>query len=103
MNHPEHEKVYKETRQEDVNRTANEGDVVDESKSLEEKKEQVAVESWDIAGHVETPTYFPVKDENGEEKALHHVRDLTFHGISGREKGCVISSANPCPKVKDAS
>ena len=74
-NHPEHERVYKETRQEDVHRTANEGDVVDESKSLEEKKDQVAVESWDIAGHVETPAYFPVEGEDGEEKALHHVRD----------------------------
>ena len=75
MSHPEHEKVYKETRKDDVNRTANEGDVIDESKSLEEKKDQVAVESWDIAGHVETPAYFPVKDEDGEEKALHHVKD----------------------------
>lgn len=75
MNHPEHEKVYEETRRDDVNRTANEGDVIDESKSLEEKKDQVAVESWDIAGKVETPAYFPVKDEDGEEKALHHVKD----------------------------
>ena len=56
-------------------RTVNEGDVIDESKSLEEKKEQVAVDSWDIAGHVKVPTYFPVEDENGEEKALHHVKD----------------------------
>lgn len=75
MNHPEHEKVYEETRKDDVRRTANEGDVIDESKSLEEKKDQVAVETWDIAGHVETPAYFPVKDEDGEEKALHHIKD----------------------------
>ena len=56
-------------------RTVNKGDVIDESKSLEEKKEQVAVDSWDIAGHVEVPTYVPVEDETGEEEALHHVKD----------------------------
>lgn len=60
---------------EQVNRTANKGDVIDESKSLEEKKEQIAVDSWDPAGHVTVPTYFPVEDENGEEKVLHHVKD----------------------------
>ena len=60
---------------EKVHRTANEGDAIDESKNLEEKKEQVVVDSWDVAGHVEVPTYFPVEDENGEEKALHHVKD----------------------------
>jgi len=56
-------------------RTVNEGDIIDESKSLEEKKEQVAVDSWDIAGHVKVPTYVPVEDETGEEEALHHVKD----------------------------
>ena len=56
-------------------RTVNKGDRIDESKSLEEKKEQVAVDTWDIAGHVKVPAYFPVEDENGEEKALHHVKD----------------------------
>jgi hypothetical protein len=58
-----------------VRRTANKGDVIDDSKSLEEKKEQVAVDTWDPAGHVEVPTYFAVEDESGEEKALHHVKD----------------------------
>ncbi|MDJ0571539.1 MAG: hypothetical protein QNJ53_21165 [Pleurocapsa sp. MO_192.B19] len=58
-----------------VHRTANKGDVIDDSKSLEEKKEQVAVDSWDPAGHVEVPTYVAVENENGEEKALHHVKD----------------------------
>lgn len=58
-----------------TNSTVNQGDIIDNSKSLEEKKEQVAVDSWDITGHVEVPTYFPVEDENGEEKALHHVKD----------------------------
>ncbi len=75
MSNKEHEKVYDESHEEDAFRTSNEGDVVDESKSLEEKKEQVAVDTWDIAGHVKTPAYFPVEGENGEEKALHHVRD----------------------------
>lgn len=61
--------------QEKAPRTVNEGDVIDESKSLEEKKEQIAVDNWDPVGHVTVPTYFPVKDENGEEKVLHHVED----------------------------
>lgn len=56
-------------------RTVNEGDVIDDSKSIEEKKEQIAVDSWDPAGHVTVPTYFPVVDEDGEEKVLHHVKD----------------------------
>jgi hypothetical protein len=56
-------------------RTVNEGDVIDNSKSLEEKKEQLAVDNWDITGHDKVPTYFPVVDEDGEEKVLHHVKD----------------------------
>ncbi|MGF1539021.1 MAG: hypothetical protein ACFCU5_00990 [Pleurocapsa sp.] len=58
-----------------VHHTVNKGDIIDDSKSLAEKKEQIAVDSWDPAGHVEVPTYFPVEDKNGEEKALHHVKD----------------------------
>ena len=75
MSNQEHERVYRESNSEDAFRTANKGDVVDESKDLEDKKEQVAVDTWDSTGHVKVPTYFPVKDENGEEEALHHVRD----------------------------
>jgi hypothetical protein len=58
-------------------RTINEGDVIDDSKSLEEKKEQIAVHSdnLDITGQETVPTYFPIADENGEEKLLHHVKD----------------------------
>lgn len=56
-------------------KTVNDGDVIDESKSLEEKKEQIAVDSWDPVGHVTVPTYFPVEDEEGNEEALHHVKD----------------------------
>lgn len=75
MSNKEHERVYRESNREDAYRTANKGDVVDGSKSLEEKKEQVAVDSWDPAGHVKVPAYFPVENEAGEEEALHHVRD----------------------------
>ena len=77
MSNKEHEKVYRESNREDAYRTANKGDVVDESKSAEEKKEQVAVDSWDPAGHVKVPTYFPVENEDGEEELLHHVKDAT--------------------------
>lgn len=75
MSNQEHEKVYRQSNREDAYRTSNKGDVVDESKSTEEKKDQVAVDSWDPAGHVKVPTYFPVEGENGEEETLHHVRD----------------------------
>lgn len=61
--------------QKEAPRTVNKGDVIDESKSLEEKKEQIAVDSWDITGHETVPTYFAVEDESGEEKVLHHVKD----------------------------
>ena len=75
MSNQEHEKVYNQSNREDAFRTVNKGDIHDESKPLEEKKEQLAVDSWDIDGKVEVPAYFPVEDENGEEEALHHVKD----------------------------
>ncbi|MEM1251859.1 MAG: hypothetical protein AAGI69_05450 [Cyanobacteria bacterium P01_H01_bin.21] len=54
----------------------NPGDRIDPSASLEEKREQVAVEYDDVTMNTVTvPTYFMVKDENGKEKALHHVED----------------------------
>ena len=65
----------KNNKEQEAFRTVNEGDVIDESKSLEEKKEQIAVESWDPAGKVKVPTYFPVEGEDGEEEVLHHVED----------------------------
>lgn len=56
--------------------TVNPGDRIDESKSLEEKAKQVAVDAPDITGdHVVVPTYFVVEYEDGEKKALHHVKD----------------------------
>ena len=75
MDNQSHERVYRESNSEDAFRTANKGDVIDDDKTLEEKKEQVAVDTWDSTGHVKVPTYFPVEDENGSEEALHHVKD----------------------------
>ncbi|BAT53653.1 unknown protein [Nostoc sp. NIES-3756] len=58
------------------NLTANPGDKIDDSKSLEEKAKQVAVDSPDITGdHITVPTYFVVDYPDGEKKALHHVKD----------------------------
>ena len=75
MDKQTHNEVYRTNNSDEAFRTSNKGDVIDNSKSLEEKKEQVAVDSWDVAGHVKVPTYFPVEDRNGEEKALHHVKN----------------------------
>jgi hypothetical protein len=57
--------------------TVNPGDKIsEEPKSVEEKGEEVAVESWDIVGKVKVPEYFVAEDqETGEKEALHHVKD----------------------------
>lgn len=56
--------------------TANPGDRIDHSKDVDEKAEQLAVDSPDITGdHIQVPTYFVVDEPNGEKKALHHVKD----------------------------
>lgn len=59
------------------NNVLNPGDKVDESKSVDEKAKQVAVDAPDITGdHITVPTYFVTEDkETGEEEALHHVKD----------------------------
>lgn len=58
------------------NLTANPGDRIDNSKSLEEKAQQVAVDAPDITGdHIVVPAYFVVNEPDGTEKALHHVKD----------------------------
>lgn len=55
---------------------SNPGDRIDESKSLEEKAKQVAVDAPDITGdHITVPTYFVIDTPEGEQKALHHVKD----------------------------
>ncbi|NJN88748.1 MAG: hypothetical protein HC881_23770 [Leptolyngbyaceae cyanobacterium SL_7_1] len=56
--------------------TTNPGDRIDDSKTLEEKAKQVAVDTPDITGdHIVVPTYFVVEEPDGTEKALHHVKD----------------------------
>jgi hypothetical protein len=56
--------------------TSNPGDRIDNSKSLEEKAKQVAVDAPDITGdHIVVPTYFVVDEPDGSQKALHHVKD----------------------------
>ena len=59
------------------NLTVNPGDqVADESQNIEEKAQQVAVDSPDITGdQITVPTYFVVDEPDGEQKALHHVKD----------------------------
>ncbi|HEY9691036.1 MAG TPA: hypothetical protein V6D15_02400 [Oculatellaceae cyanobacterium] len=59
------------------NLTANPGDRISEqSETVEEKSKQVAVDSPDITGdHITVPTYFVVDEPDGEQKALHHVKD----------------------------
>lgn len=56
--------------------TLNPGDRIDDSKSLEEKAQQVAVDAPDITGdHIVVPTYFVVEEPDGDKKALHHIKD----------------------------
>jgi hypothetical protein len=59
------------------NLTANPGDAIaDKPQTVEEKAQQVAVDSPDITGdHITVPTYFVVDEPDGEKKALHHVKD----------------------------
>ncbi len=64
-------------KEEDLHRAVNPGDVISPDKqSLEEKSQQLAVDSPDITGdHITVPTYFMVDEPDGEKKALHHVKD----------------------------
>ncbi len=59
------------------NLTANPGDrIAEPSASVEEKAKQVAVDAPDITGdHIVVPTYVVVDEPDGEQKALHHVKD----------------------------
>ena len=62
----------------DMKRTTNPGDrISDEPQTIEEKAQQLAVDHVpDITGDVVTvPTYVIVEEEDGEKKALHHVKD----------------------------
>lgn len=69
-------------KEKETHRATNPGDVIDERQSsdphqdVEEKSQQLAVDSPDITGdHITVPTYFVVEEPDGEEKALHHVKD----------------------------
>jgi hypothetical protein len=43
---------------------------------MDEKSKQLAVDAPDITGdHIVVPAYFIVEYPDGEQKALHHVRD----------------------------
>ncbi|PZV21452.1 MAG: hypothetical protein DCF21_02405 [Leptolyngbya sp.] len=54
----------------------NPGDRVDGEKTLEEKSQQVAVNTGDITGdRIVVPTYFIVDDPEEGQKALHHIKD----------------------------
>ncbi|MEM1291998.1 MAG: hypothetical protein AAGH67_11040 [Cyanobacteria bacterium P01_H01_bin.162] len=56
--------------------TINPGDVRHPEKSVEEKAQQVAVNTADITGdRIVVPTYFVVDDPEEGERALHHVDD----------------------------
>jgi hypothetical protein len=57
-------------------RSVNPGERIDDSKTLQEKSEQIAVDAPDITGdRIVVPTYFMVEDEDGNQEALHHIRD----------------------------
>ena len=65
------------SNEKDTHRSVNPCDVIsDKPQSIEEKAQQLAVDSPDITGdHITVPTYFVVDEPDGEEKALHHVKD----------------------------
>ena len=64
-------------QEQELHRAVNPGDIIsDEPQTVEEKSKQLAVDSPDITGdHITVPTYFVVQEPDGEEKALHHVKD----------------------------
>ncbi|KAB8334505.1 hypothetical protein SD80_009015 [Scytonema tolypothrichoides VB-61278] len=66
-----------DNKEKEIHRAVNPGDVIsEEPQTVEEKAQQLAVDSPDITGdHIKVPTYFVVKEPDGEEKALHHVKD----------------------------
>ncbi|MDF5723375.1 MAG: hypothetical protein PUP91_23465 [Rhizonema sp. PD37] len=66
-----------DNKEKDIHRSVNPGDVIsEEPETVEEKSKQVAVDSPDITGEqIKVPTYFVVDEPDGEEKALHHIKD----------------------------
>ncbi|MBD2258952.1 hypothetical protein [Pseudanabaena sp. FACHB-2040] len=73
---PKQKAEHREALRQNPRMTVNPGDRIDDSKSLEEKSQQVAVDAPDITGdHIVVPTYFVVDEPDGSQKALHHVKD----------------------------
>jgi hypothetical protein len=64
-------------KEKETHRAVNPGDVIsDKPQTVEEKSQQFAVDSPDITGdHITVPAYVIVDEPDGEEKALHHVKD----------------------------
>ena len=64
-------------KEKETHRAVNPGDIIsDQPQTNEEKSKQLAVDSPDITGdHIVVPAYVMVEEPDGEEKALHHVRD----------------------------
>jgi hypothetical protein len=72
---PEQKAAHKKAMEEG-NLVLNPGDIVDGEKTLEEKAQQVAVDTGDITGdRIVVPTYFVVDDPEEGKKALHHIKD----------------------------
>ena len=72
---PEQKAAHKKALEEN-DLVLNPGDMVDGEKSLEEKAQQVAVNTGDITGdRIVVPTYFVVDDPKEGKKALHHITD----------------------------
>jgi hypothetical protein len=71
---PEQKAAQKAAMHKDL--VLNPGDIVDGEKTLEEKAQQVAVDTGDITGdRIVVPTYFIVDDPEEGQKALHHIKD----------------------------
>lgn len=64
-------------KEKEIHRAVNPGDVIsDKPQTIEEKSQQLAVDAPDITGdHIEVPAYVIVNEPDGEQKALHHVKD----------------------------
>jgi len=72
---PEQKAAHRETLDQG-NPTINPGDRPSPDQSLEDKAQQVAVNTGDITGdRIVVPTYFVVDDPEEGQKALHHVKD----------------------------
>jgi hypothetical protein len=73
---PQQKKEHREAFSTGEQPTINPGDRIDESKTLQEKAQQVAVHAPDITGeYIVVPTYFVFNCPDGTQKALHHVKD----------------------------